>query len=327
MHIFIILCTRESGILLTNWKNFGIIVLVKGGEHMADPWELLQSDELKLQMRLVGTDKKYYDGDASDFEKFRELCSAFHLLKGNQVAEKVLSKLSAACGREIYFEQLCRENAKALWLIACNNYCDENLKLQTELISPQKYAEKDNIIAKYQSLNTVLENAAVDDVFELEKICNTLTEHDIFPLFIHFKNAEFTRPNRYFAGLTLQKISTVKKCNNSEYNALLCQVIFELFFTNKSKPLKLILSCDGDINILSPMIKYFCARGLSARIFVHADKTTSVNDIKQLCALSEESCYITPMFSKKEIDTWQPHDSFLQSLARVYPIGAISFLQ
>ena len=60
---------------------------------MENLWMQIADEELIQTMRLLGSDERYTDGDASDFECLEEWLSARPLLEGNEVWQRTSKKL------------------------------------------------------------------------------------------------------------------------------------------------------------------------------------------------------------------------------------------
>lgn len=292
---------------------------------MKNPWELLVTQELLELMLLTGCDRKYIDGNASDFEKFRELCAIFPKLRASNAAEDFLTRLSDICGRKLSFESICKQNARAIWLCACtHNYSDEKFNNISFEPHAKISVEKENIIYGYTDINSLIDTTDLSEFNSLCDFCKYIDNQGNYPILMNFKSAVFLRPNRYSAEQVFKKISNGEKYNFSEYNLLLCQIICELIFLKNDGILQLILQYDEQLKSANSLINYLIMRKLKARIFLYVSSSCSSTELKSICLLSNELCFITPILNKKKIDA---DNTFLQSLSRIYPSGCISYLQ
>ena len=306
---------------------------------MKNAWELLASDDVLEAMTLLGCDDKYIYGSASDFEKFKELCATFFMLEGSDVAEKLMKKISGALEKKVCFDHIRADNAIALWKeinVSLGAFYGETPIFEQSvenLCRTETKRAKANRVEKNKFINEFFDvNRAVDGIksssdSSLSQFCDMLIKSSNYKISVTLNDADFVRPNRYLADGVIKKISDDEKYNLSEYNLLLCQIICELIFADSSRILQLYLNSQSSFSAAKELINYLSMRKLRARIFLCVCSSNSPEDIKITCLLGGNGCFTTPVFIKKDTDTNDRTDTFLNSLYRVYPSGNVLVLE
>lgn len=282
-------------------------------------WEYICGEDIAVAMRLVGCDEKYISGNASDYEKFRELMSILALFDGCEILEKCCEKIGFAIGEELTVSQIKEISAIDIW----QKYPSHNT-LCCDKISPNIRVEKDN----YKSSCRV-EDITVDylnnsvDVFSLagafldaslKKV--KIEERLENPIIIHFFEGKFNRPDRYSAEKVFKKISFDEKCNNYENNIFLCQLVCEIIYAKKDNYPTFIFDIKNGSECVEGLIKYLVKRSLEARIYLLADQSVPLQEVRRICLCGNRNCFVTPVVFENDSE-------YLKELARIYPSGLI----
>lgn len=177
---------------------------------------LLKHDKgLRILMRQCGVDEKYIDGDASDFEKFRELCRAMPSCVGNPLYMLLHMELKLLFECDLAIDL---ENCEQIWICV-------NEKIKDCILSGRSLYEKIEYIPYY--------SACLDELGEIDS-CDALAEtircdvekaaqHGCFTAFVKVV-PDFERPNPYLVDVILKKVSSAAHISLEERNTLEVQI-------------------------------------------------------------------------------------------------------
>ena len=282
---------------------------------MENLWSVLVSAQIMDTMRLLGSDEKYINGAASDFECFREWLSAYPLLNGNSVAEQFLHELEKTLGHSID----CFDAAPAWREYNAKKYGFEYT---------ERYVEKSNYIfsgykktysdeKNKKTLNLLSINHVLSfDVTCLDDATKHMVKSNINSIYAFFHTSDFAYPNRYAAECAIKKIVNGEKCNKDELNQLLSQIICEYIYLKNGEKIQLYLDTESNLSYARELIKYLSLRGLSARVYICVNDKHDASDIKDTCACAFGKCFATPVAIGERYS-----ESAVNELARIYPIG------
>lgn len=280
-------------------------------------WEHIVCDEIRDTMKLLGCDKKYLDGRASDFECFREWIAAYPYMRGNSAAGKAAEDISALLGQNISADELFSLSARGVWrafeedrpleindeksyadfCFANTLSCDEKERITKEAVDVEKTLEKVRSAGgvSFSDLVVALEN----------------TGNDSFKLVV--PKGDFIRPDRYHAKEYYSEYIRDKKCKEEHWNIILLQAIFELIFKNKCVIIQLYIRDKESVAWVRSFFEYMSARSLFVRIllFVNAENIPSV--IRDTCLLYDG---VIPVLPNGETE-------YANNFAKVFPIGAV----
>lgn len=280
-------------------------------------WEHIVCDEIRDTMKLLGCDKKYLDGSASDFECFREWIAAYPYMRGNAAAKKAAEDIGALLGQNITADELCllsarkiwrafEDNAKLLELNGEKSYndvrfanalsCDEKERIMKEAVDVQKTLEK---------VRATGGECFADFVGALEN-----TENVSFKLIA--PKGDFIRPDRYHAEEYYSEYIRGEKCKEELWNIILLQAIFELIFKNKCGIIQLYIHDEESIVWVRSLFEYLSARNLFVRVLLFVSDENAPSMIRDTCLLYDG---VIPVLPNGE-------EEYANSFARVYPIGA-----
>ncbi len=285
---------------------------------MQSLWSVL-CDECVLEcMRLAGVKSKYVCGDASDFEKLCALCRAFEHFEGNREANKIADKMSVLLGRKISVSDIACSDASDLWneynektyaliwsdknhnkmrLNMSNIYCDENYKSNVAPIS----------------LNDLAEGTDA----KLPKLHNLSLYAELF-------ENKFIRPSAYAASLERDRRERGEKYNQ---DLIITQMIFEAFLADKCRKIQLLLHFHGDKRYISDFLNYAVLRNLTTKIHIVADGSISPREMRELCLLGSNSCFVVPVVCAELFRDAQSLIDYVSELSLVYPNGKIKIVE
>lgn len=272
-------------------------------------------------MRLLGCDTKYTNGEASDFECFREWISAFCMLNGNDTAERFATELGNILGRSICVDELAKCDPRLLWqeysvMRHGSEFSENTVEKHNYVFSGYKNIycdEKNKKIKKSLDINELIK---IKD-FDFDIFCKTLKNTNYDSIFAKFSEESFKRPDRYRAGEISKKNIRGEKLNCSENNILISQIIFENIFANKCEKIQIHIFSSNTLLYECGLIEYMSFRGLRARIYIHVTKGNSAEEVRELCLAARGDCFVTPIFEGEDTV------GFKESLARIYPIGLL----
>ncbi len=281
-------------------------------------WEYMHDDGITESMRLCGCDDKYISGNASDFEKFREWKKTLALFGDNEYARDCCEKLCAAIGESLTFEQIEKCSAEYIW----QKYASAN-RLNDELIYFECGDEKDNYKPSFEW------NNITDDFFnEMTDIisykalitgeCEETKKLGV-PIHVSFFDGEFKRPDRYSAKTVIEKNHRGEKCNNMENNLLLCQLVCEIIYAEKSNTVKFAFELSNGSECVAGLLKYLVMRALPARIYLIVDSRIPPKTVKEICLLGNRECFVTPLLQERDLQ-------YLCELKKTYPIGLVGII-
>ncbi len=287
---------------------------------MENVWSRTARKQTYELFLLMGEDKKYATGNASDFECFALFCKRGADLVGNIEAERVADEIAALSGAPITLAQLCECDAARLWnkccakLYASEFFNDEKYNYMYDTNIPNLCVEKNNLMSSMTDLNILLSECIKEGTDDLEKVINILLNTAKNTLFIKFEKQAFDRPNGFAAEREYKQIFKDEKYN---LNIILSQLMFEFIYKNKQRKIQLILDGKDDAKYIQELVEYIILRNLNVRIHIIFADNIDVKKIKDICLLSRENCFITPVLKNKEQ---------LARLSKIYPVGAIELI-
>ncbi len=285
---------------------------------MQNLWNELCDRNAVEYLRLVGVNEKYIDGSASDFEKLYVLCRSLENSEDNLTAGNIAAKISELTGKKVSVADVARADAAQLWteynkikyhcamcgeryntaLFSISSlYCDEDCRKPLKIINPK-------------DLSADAENSLV----YAQDVC----------VYAEFFGSEFRRPNAYSASAELKKRSADERYDR---DIVLCQRIFERAYKNQSKKIQLLVHSHGGEEYISELVKYAILRKASMRIFAVADGTLSPLQIKSICLLGSNDCFVTPTICEKLWRSKRSIEEYTAELSRIYPRARVGFLK
>ncbi len=286
------------------------------GEGMENVWSVCRKKDTDELFVLLGSDEKYINGAASDYECFAYFCSACDKLSGNREAMRIAAKISNLVGKEMTPSCLSKCDARELWkkcTAAILNDEKYNIIIRdnTANISVEKYKNTD----EYINLNDYLKKKVESGESKLGDIAKDIDFMRVKTFYVSFASSAFVRPNSFAA-----QVEYDKHINNEKYNIniILSQLIFEKIYTNNSGKIQLIFEVTQNALYLEELIDYINIRDLSARIYLYSDEKISPECIREMCLKSRNKCFITPLLKRSACT--QDH---LSRLADIYPIGNV----
>ena len=298
-------------------------------------WECICDDEMLEFMRLLGCDEKYINQKASDYEMFAEFCRMFEDFSGSNVRHRFLERLNDAVGVNVDEKYVTEENAPLLW----RRYNGEQCEFGSPLSEPKTV--KHHIAYKLKNSNEKLNNifdlceavlyaiktgrASIDDIHkyvENHVISKNYDENISFVITV--KNDSFVRPDRYHASLALNKQIRGEKCNKSEYDILIYQILCELLCRAGRRSYELHIS--GNMNCVGDLAEYLSLHNMRAKIYARCQAGVPCEEVLSLCRRSTDKCHIFPEFVVTKNNIKDQKLCYFDDLARVYPIGAIAII-
>ena len=289
-------------------------------------WELACKGRVEECMRLLGCEERYVSGAASDFEKFREWCAVLEHLKGNRTAADFYVFLKDSVGVELSENGINGKNAEALWR-SCNQklgyffddeICDEKENRSNYVSSCKINAEKDKYkgnMTDVAKVVTALGESSVD------KLTNLLISQGNNGYFFDFGEGEFRRPDRYRAGLILEKICCGEKYEIEEMNFLLSQLVCEILYVEKYNETFFVFEHSKGRACSQGTVEYLRSRSLGGRIFLQASLTdTCPEQLKSTCAASTDKLFISPVLL---CGKGEDQEALRSKIAETYPLGAV----
>ena len=284
---------------------------------MENLWSALINTQVTDTMRLLGSDEKYIDGKASDFECFREWLSAYPLLKGNLVAEQFLHELEKTLGHSVNNLEavaVWREYNAKVYGVEYNDACVEKSNYVFSGYKKSISDEKNKKMLNLLSIDNFLEldvTSLGDTVKYIEKLNNN-------SIYAFLYSSDFVYPNRYSAECVIKKRINGEKCNKYELNQLLSQIICEYIYLKNGEKIQLYLGSEGDLSYARELIRYLSLRGLSVRVYICIDDKHTALDVRDTCACAFGKCFATPVVVGDGCS-----ESAIKELARIYPIGLL----
>ena len=289
---------------------------------MTNAWKTLCNDNMLSILSLLGCDRKYIDGSASDFECFREWCAACSRLFCNAVAEDFVGELSAVIGKRISVADVALADASELWK-ECNAKLNANRCYDTENVekykSNDKYItsflcdEKTNSLNEVVSLNVLLNNGHPD----FDALCKSLANIDKKAFLVTLENDEFCRPSKYHAEQEYIKHINGEKCN---LDLIITQILCEVFYLKNGEKIQLIIDVNRDIAHVKALIRYLSLRKLNVRVFLLLSADITAERIAEVCGEGDNNVFVTPCLLKDS------SADLLDSLSKIYPCGAVSII-
>ena len=278
-------------------------------------WQTIVCDEVIETMRLLGCDKRHTDGNASDFERFREWLAAYPYMRGNTAAKNAAIKISEYVGIVLTEEELCRIDARTLWRAHSDrnsvlSFCDEKSYYDFCFSSVIKCDEKDKILSNAPDLNRALENAKNDGKTDFDEFIKYLKKSTNNCFGMSVTPCEFIRPDRYHAHEYYSKYIHDEKSNQE---LIMTQAVCELIFDKKCEILQLHFAEKDSIYWIRSFIKYLSMRKLSICILLFVNEKNTPEEIRELCLSYED---IIPVLTCSD-------PIYLQSFAKDFPIGAV----
>ena len=287
---------------------------------MENLWMQIADEELIQTMRLLGSDERYTDGDASDFECLEEWLLARPLLEGNEVGQRTAKRLCEL----LLCDDVSNIGAAEAWsaynalrLGADVKICDEKSNHTFSGYKKIYCDEKDN------SIQNALDVSALVDKSEgsFDAVREYISKNDIFCVKADLRSDVFRRPDRYAAEVVLKNMISGEKYNIDDINVLYSQIICEIAYKFKSGFLQLYLNAQNGLGAAVGLIKYLVSRRLRVRVYLCVDADTDVTELKNACLCSGNDCFVTPVLLSCKSDGIE---DFKNRLAKIYPIGLLS---
>lgn len=255
--------------------------------------------EIVDTMKLLGCDKKYLDGTASDFECFREWLSAYPHMHGNSVAEQAAKKMSELFEQSITEKDLCTVSAKEIWQAfeqerKINFCCGENLYKEYNFARVCDSEKKRHLLSCSADLNTELERCACEGVSEFEEFVKYLENTGKYTFSLNVPDTDFIRSDRYHAGGYYTEYIRGEKDNYEKISVVLLQAIFELIFRNKCVIIQLYMTNERCINWVKELAKYLSLREISVPVALFVNKKSTPEEIRGACLLYDKMTLVLP---------------------------------
>ena len=292
-------------------RRYGIIYKT-GGETLKGKniWKNIVCDELLEMMKLLGCEKKYIDGTASDFECFREWISLCSYAKDSSALITTADKISELFQTNVGEEYLYSCCAKELWRAfeggAELPKCTVEKSYESITASCLNFSvEKEYLTSREEHFFDCcdFDEASFDEY--VKKAKNT----DGTRFFIIAPKDEFERPDRYHASEYYDKYIRGEKCNNT---VIILQTAFELIYEKKCVIIHIKVDDDMSAKWAEELLRYFSLRGFSEKIFIWAGKNATPETIKSICKNYENA--VPVLFEKSE--------GYIREFSKIYPIGA-----
>ena len=289
---------------------------------MTNVWKLICNNDMFETMRLLGFEKKYTEGMASDFECFREWCTALTLLRGHACEQATLEAVEKITGKKMRADDLASTDATVLWK-ECNKalgYCED-----VSIISDENYRIKNTHTGNFlcdEKINKSLKIIRLDYVLNREKtsldiLIKNLVNTGNINLFVTFCEDEFCRPDRYHAENEYKKLLCGEKSN---MDIITSQIVCEIIYSKKREKIQLIIDARNRQNAARGLVEYLSLRGLSARIFLLIHGNTDIQWAVDTCLVATDNCFTTLCVNSNDENT----PELIDILSHIYPIGAIS---
>ncbi len=285
---------------------------------MQNLWNALCNSSVFEYLHLVGVNERYIYGNASDFEK---LCVLFRSLKyadGNCFASEIAAKASALVAKKMSVADIAEVDALNLWteynknkygVAPCDKKCSAAPCSVSNIYCDEKYCK---------------EPKAVDLERLLDGSEKSLPNTQAFCLYAEFFGSEFNRPNAYSADAEAQKRQRGERFDR---DIIFCQMIFDAVYQDKFRTVQVMVHSHGGEKYASEFVKYVLLRKIGMRISVVADGTLSPLQIKNICLLGNNDCFVTPTINKKLWKSDLPIDDYINELSRIYPRGRIDYFE
>ena len=273
-------------------------------------WQNIVCDELPEMMKLLGCDKKYIDGTASDFECFREWLSLCSYAKGSDAVRKTADKMGELFGAPVSEEYLFSCCARELWIAFEEG--TELPKYTVEKSYESITASRLNFSVEKEYLTSREEHffdccdfdeASFDEY--VKKAKNTADTR----FFIVAPKDEFERPDKYHASEYYDKYIRGEKCNKT---VIILQTAFELIYEKKCVIIHIKIDDDMSAKWAEELSKYFSMRGFSEKLFIWAGESATPETVKNVCGKYANAI---PVLYKKSLE-------YIRDFSKIYPIGA-----
>ncbi len=274
-----------------------------------NPWESIVCEELILTLRLLGASEKYIDGNASDFEKFREWLSAYPYMSGNIAAEKIREQLSSLTG----IEALNAHSARELWRCAMGDIgsfdSEEILYSNAQFANVISCDEKNRILSDIVSLDKILKMRAESFSEFLKMLENTNKKGFLIDAY----EGELVRPDRYHANEYYAEYLCGEKLHK---NVILLQALLELIYKSKCEIIHINIESEKALSWAGKLVSYLKMRNIDIRILLHINGEISPTAIRNTCLCHKK---ITPMLINRS-------DEYIKAFAQIFPIGAAAVI-
>lgn len=281
-------------------------------------WEYICDDGVKEAMRLCGCEEKYISGNASDFEKFREWMATLTLFDNNEYMQSCCMKIGVAIGEVLTLERIEEYSASYIWQKYASRNC---LHIENQLL--EYSAEKDNYSPSFNRNNITVDFFYnTTDILWYETLLSKgreKTKRLENPIYVKFSEGEFKRPDRYSAEMISKRNICGEKCNNTENNLFLCQLVCEIIYAEKNNTPIFIFDLINGSECAAGLLKYLVKRELSARIYLIVEPYISPNKVKEICLLGTRECFVTPLLRDSD-------SPYIRELEKIYPSGLIDII-
>ncbi len=271
---------------------------------MQNLWNELCDGDIFEYLRLVGVNEKYISGSASDFEKLYVLCRSLENSEDNLTAGNIAAKISELTGRKMSVADVALTDATQLWTeynkIKYNCAVYGEMCKPTFFSIPNLYCDED---CRHPSKIIDLKDLSTDYA------------QDVY-VYAEFFGSEFRRPNAYAVDAELKKQSDGERYDR---DIVLCQKIFSQVYKNPSRKIQLLVHSHGGARYISELVKYAILRKMNLRIFALADGTLSPLQIKSICLLGSNDCFVTPIISETLWRSERSIEEYTAELSRIYP--------
>lgn len=273
-------------------------------------WQSAVSEELTEAMRLCGCDEKYTSGNASDFERLRELLRIAHLLRGHSALIKLTEMLEKRYSMHLSENELIEENACALWQGRVSALTSREREK-----SDEKYNNLSNAIKLSElSKNGLDYRNFIADV--KSRVCN---ENAV--VLVRLSSQRFSEPNPYLAGRIYDN------CQKIQDDILCCQIICEILSDKSCQKAQIYLSGENKLSSYSRFISFLKKHNMKGRLHIEISADDDARDVLDVCRLSEEKCFVTPFVDVTKNANKETVEKIKESLSAIYPIGMLELIK
>ena len=279
-------------------------------------WRHIVCNDVLTTMMLLGCDEKYLNGQASDFECFREWIASYPFMMGNETADKIAEAIGGAIGRPLDPTQLCSADASVLWRCHCGKYadrdaydlCDEKLYKTSKPARVICSDEKEKITSSIFDMTEALLSAGEREIDTLEKFEKSVEITGNTQISIKVEDGEFVRPDRYHGEKCYLEYISGEILN---LNYILSQIALDLIYGNKCEIIHFIIENKSGLIWVNEFIKYLSFRKLNVKSAVHFHSEVTPEEVRDTCIISDK---VIPVMSAV-------NDENIEKISRIVPKG------